>query len=168
MFNINDTILYGSHGICKIEDITEQKFGKEKDLYYVLHPVNNLSSTIYVPVNNDKLTAKMRHILSEEEINDLITAMPDETTQWIENKSERSERFKSILLSGDRREIIKLIKTIYNHKEELKTIGKKLHASDEQFFREAEKILYDEFSLVLNIRYDQVLPFIIKKINENA
>lgn len=168
MFNVNDTILYGSHGICKIENITEQKFGKEKNLYYVLHPVNNLSSTIYVPVNNDKLTAKMRHILSEDEINNLITAMPDETTQWIENKSERYERFKAILLSGDRREIIKLIKTIYNHKEELKTIGKKLHASDEQFFREAEKILYDEFSLVLNIRYDQVLPFIIKKIDENA
>lgn len=164
MFNINDTILYGSHGICTIDDITEQKFGHETNKYYVLRPANNVSSTIYVPLNNKKLTAKMRRILSVDEIYELIKEMPDATTEWIENKNERNERFRSILASGDRREIIKLIKVIHQHKEELKLIGKKLHASDEQFFKEAEKIIYEEFALVLNIRYDQVLPFITQQI----
>ena len=60
--------------------------------------------------------------------------------------------------------IIKLIKTIYLHKMELKNTGKKIHTIDEQFFRDAEKVIYDEFALVLNIRYDQVLPFIINQI----
>lgn len=168
MFNIDDTILYGSHGICKIGDITKQKFGSETNDYYILHPVHNPSATIYVPVNNQKLTDKMRRILSEEEIYELIKAMPDTNSEWIENKNERNERFRSIISSGDRREIIKLIKVIYNHREELKATGKKLHAADEQFFKEAEKVIYDEFAMVLNIRYDQVLPFIVNQIDLNV
>lgn len=168
MFNVNDTILYGTHGICKITDITEQKFNGSANKYYILQPLHNASSTIYVPMDNEKLLAKMRRILSEEEIYELIKAMPDEETSWIENKNERNERFRSIMSSGNRTEIIKLIKVIYQHKEELKAIGKKLHASDEQFFKEAEKIIYDEFALVLNIRYEQVLPFIVDQITLQA
>ncbi len=168
MFNVNDKILYGTHGICKIVDITEQKFNGSTNKYYILQPLHNASSTIYVPLDNEKLLARMRRILSEEEIYELIKAMPDKETSWIENKNERNERFRSILSSGDRSEIIKLIKVIYQHKEELKAIGKKLHASDEQFFREAEKVIYDEFALVLNIRYDQVLPFIVDQISLQA
>ena len=119
-------------------------------------------------MDNEKLIAKMRRILSEEEIYELIKAMPDKNGAWIENKNERNEYFRSILSNGDRAEIIKLIKIIYQHKEELKAIGKKLHASDEQFFKEAEKVIYDEFALVLNIRYDQVLPFIVDQISLQA
>ena len=168
MFNVNDTILYGTHGICKISDISEQKFNGSTKKYYILQPLHNASSTIYVPMDNEKLLAKMRRILSEEEIYELIKAMPDKETTWIENKNERNEHFRSILASGDRTEIIKLIKVIYQHKEELKAMSKKLHASDEQFFKEAEKIIYDEFALVLNIRYDQVLPFIVDQISLQA
>lgn len=168
MFNVNDTILYGTHGICKITDITEQKFNGSTNKYYILQPLHNTSSTIYVPMDNEKLIAKMRRILSEEEIYELIKAMPDKNGAWIENKNERNEYFRSILSNGDRAEIIKLIKIIYQHKEELKAIGKKLHASDEQFFKEAEKVIYDEFALVLNIRYDQVLPFIVDQISLQA
>ena len=168
MFNVNDKILYGTHGICKITNITEQKFNGSANRYYILQPLHNPSSTIYVPMDNEKLMSKMRRILTEEEIYKLIKAMPDENTSLIENKNERNERFRSILSSGDRTEIIKLIKVIYQHKEELKAIGKKLHASDEQFFKEAEKIIYDEFALVLNIRYEQVLPFIVDQISLQA
>ncbi|MBQ5918365.1 MAG: hypothetical protein IIW92_07380 [Lachnospiraceae bacterium] len=43
MYKINDNILYGSHGICTISDITEQNFGGEKKKYYLLHPHNSIS-----------------------------------------------------------------------------------------------------------------------------
>lgn len=165
MYKINDNIIYGSHGICSIVDITEQKFNFETKTYYVLRPHNNCSSSIYVPVDNEKLISKMRRILSKEEISELIKVMPDANDEWIENKNERNEQFRSILSSGNRYDIIKLIKTIYKHNEYLKTIGKKPHSSDMQFFKEAEKLIYEEFALVLNIKYDQVLPFIMNNID---
>lgn len=164
MFKINQTILYGSHGICKIGDITEQIFRNESKKYYILHPVNNPTSTIYVPVDNKSLTDKMRTLLSESEIYELIKSMPDADSEWIENKNERAEHFRSVLQTADRREIIKLIKTIYIHREQLHSIGKKLNSSDEQFFKEAEKVIYDEFALVLNIKREQVLPFIMNQL----
>lgn len=139
MFNVNDTILYGTHGICKITDITEQKFNGSTNKYYILQPLHNASSTIYVPMDNEKLIAKMRRILSEEEIYELIKAMPDKNGAWIENKNERNEYFRSILSNGDRAEIIKLIKIIYQHKEELKAIGKSFTLLTNSFSRRLRK-----------------------------
>ncbi len=163
MFSINDTILYGTHGICRIADIAKEPFAGAKGEYYILNPVQNPSSTIYVPVDNEKLTSRMRSILCEDDIYNLIKNMPSEEP-WIENKNERAERFRSILSSGDRGQILSLIKTIYKHREELKNTGKKLHAADENVFKEAEKVIYDEFALVLNIRRDQVIPFIVEQM----
>ena len=139
MFNVNDTILYGTHSKCKITDITEQKFNGSTNKYYILQPLHNASSTIYVPMDNEKLIAKMRRILSEEEIYELIKAMPDKNGAWIENKNERNEYFRSILSNGDRAEIIKLIKIIYQHKEELKAIGKSFTLLTNSFSRRLRK-----------------------------
>lgn len=44
--------------------------------------------------------------------------------------------------------------------------GKKLHACDERFFRDAEKMLYEEFAAALNIDKEGVLPFILSKIKK--
>ena len=164
MFSINDTILYGSHGICRITDITKEPFDGSKGDYYILNPIQNPTSTIYVPVGNEKLTSKMRSILSEEDILNILKNMPDAET-WIENKNDRAAHFRSILNSGNRSDILSLIKTLYNHREELKVVGKKLHAADEAAFREAEKVIYDEFALVLGIKREQVIPFIIEHMN---
>ena len=102
MININDTILYGSEGVCTVVDIVERDFGGKAMQYYVLKPVYNNSSTIYVPVHNEALTAKMRRILSKEEIYDIIQAMPGEESMWIEDENERKEKYKEILHRGDR------------------------------------------------------------------
>lgn len=69
-------------------------------------------------------------------------------------------------MRGDRKELVKLIKTLYVHGENQKKLGKKLHACDERFFRDAEKMLYEEFAAALNIDKEGVLPFILSKIKK--
>ena len=76
MFCVNDTILYGAQGVCRIASIVRESFGSGPVDYYVLKPVYNDNSTIYVPVENGDLTGKMRRILSSEEIIALIRSMP--------------------------------------------------------------------------------------------
>lgn len=52
MFSINDTVLYGANGVCRITDICQKEFsGVIKD-YYILTPLSNETMTIFVPVNN--------------------------------------------------------------------------------------------------------------------
>ena len=164
MFHVNDTLLYGSRGIYKITEISERNFRGTPKKYYVLESVKHDSSVIYVPVDSEVLQKKMRRILSEEEIRQLIKAMPYEDSIWIENEAHRKEVYRDIIASGNRLALVRMIKALYLHKQRQQACGKKLHAADEQFFREAERLLYEEFALVLNIRQEQVLPFIMEQV----
>ena len=73
MYKTGDTVLYGSEGVCKITDITEKQFGDVSIEYYILTPVFNNRSTFFVPTKNETLVSRMRPILTNREILDLIT-----------------------------------------------------------------------------------------------
>ena len=166
MYSVNDTVVYGTHGICRIACVESHNFtGTMKD-YYVLKPVGDEKSTIYVCVSNEKAVSQMRAVLSEEEIYQLLQSMPDEPSRWIENKNERNERCRQILNRGDRKELLMMIKTLYLHKQQQKKRGKKMHLTDEKYLKDAEKMLHDEFAVVLNISPDQVVPFIRKQLGK--
>lgn len=164
MFQINDTVLYGAEGVFKVEEITVMDFAGEDKEYFVLKSLYNEGSTVFVPTDKEALLAKMRKILSREEIYEMIRNMPEEELIWIEDESERMQKYKDILMKGDHREIVRLIRTLYLHGQSLKEIGKNLHKVDERFLKDAERILYDEFAYVLNIKPNQVLPFIQEQI----
>lgn len=166
MFQINDLITYGTQGVCRIVDVCEREFAKQKNTYYVLRPVYEERSTIYVPVEKEALTAKMRRVLTAEEIHKLISSMPQETAAWVDDEPLRREEYRRILASGDRVELIRVIKALYLHRQRQKENGRKLHLTDENFLKEAEKLLYDEFALVLGIDRSEVLPYIIQELEE--
>ncbi len=159
--------MYGTQGICRIVDVTEKDFMGEKKEYYVLKPINETGSTLYAPKGNEKAEKKMRRILSEEEIYALIDSMSGEDANWIEKENERKECYKKIIASGDRVELIRMIKALYLQKKKREMEGKHLYISDERFMKEAEKILYDEFQYVLKLNKTEVLPFIFQRIETN-
>lgn len=165
MFKVGDTVLYGNTGVCQIVDIRPEQFGDEKRVYYVLKPDDNESSTIYCPVDCCKIN--IRRLLSVEEIRDLIHTMPDSRMEWIDNDQQRKEVFTQILHKGDRQELVKLIKLLYIHREEMKKVGRKFRASDERIMKEAETVLHGEFAHVLRLDPDQVVPFIMGELEKN-
>lgn len=165
MFDLNDIVLYGAEGIYRIVEITEMDFKGEKAEYYVLKSLYNDTAVIFVPRNNTELLAKMRRILSTDEIHQIIKEMPDnDLLVWTDDQNTRMKEYKEIILKGNHREIVKLIKTLYQHRQEQRKIGKNLHKVDERFLKDAEKLLYDEFAYVLHIKPEQVLPFIRSQI----
>lgn len=167
MYKINDMVIYGNEGICKITDLTKRSFANKIVQYYVLKPVYNEHSVVYIPINNVELVSKMKRILSVEDIYDLIRTLPDEEDCWIENDNLRKEKYREILRNGDRKELMKMIRTLYLYQQELKKNGKKFHAIDEKFFKDAEKTLYDEFAYVLKIRQEEVVAFISEQLEAN-
>lgn len=116
MFEIDDVIIYGAQGVCKIADIEEKSVGGVKKKYFVLKPISNNSATIFAPTDNEHVLRKMRRLLSENEVNALIDSMPDEDTIWIANDNERKELFNNIITNGDHLELIRMTKTIYAYK----------------------------------------------------
>ena len=164
MIKVNDTVLYGSHGVCKVAETVVRRMGGREMEYFLLKPVFERSSSIYVPMQNEALVSKMKRILSAEEIFEMIRSMPDEELLWIENENERRRIFQEILNSGDREQLVRLIKTLYLRQQNRLEQQKNLLMSDEKFLKDAERILYEEFAYVLKIDRDQVLPFIMKQI----
>lgn len=158
--------MYGKYGVCKIEDISINEFMGCKKEYYILKPLSDSTATLYLPINNDELVKKLRKVISLQEVNNLIEKMPQKEVIWYKNDSERRERFKKIIEKGDHSELIGMIKGIYLQKQERESQGKHLYISDERFFKEAEKILYDEFQYVLNVKKEELLPLIFSKIED--
>lgn len=163
MFDIDEVIMYGHYGLCRVINRQTMKFGDaDPTLYYVLHPINDKKTTFYAPVNSDKIS--MRKLLSAEEIHALIHEMPEETYDWVKNDQQRREAFGQVMKSGDHRELVKIIKALYQKKEEKNLVGKKLQAFDEKTMKEAEKLLYEEFAFVLKIPQDDVVPYIVEQL----
>ncbi len=163
MLKLDSVIIYGLQ-ICKVIGIEKKMIGNITKDYYVLSPIYDDKNTIYVPCDNNELMKKIKDIMSEDEIMGLINDMPDNEPLWIEDDKERAAFYKEILEKGKRGDKIRIIKTLYEKRLELSAVGKKLRNSDEQVFERAEKIIYDEMALVLDIKREEVVPFILKQI----
>lgn len=168
MFQVNDVIVYGAQGVCKIAGIEEKAVNGVKRQYFVLKPVNDRAATIFAPTDNIHVLKKMRKLLTAEQIHALIDSMADGEATWIEDEAERRKVYKEIISGGDHRELIRLIKAIYAHKTQREAQGKRLHMSDERFFKDAEQILYNEFQYVLQLSSkDDLMTYILSRIQTN-
>lgn len=155
MYNINDRIVYGTNGVCNITDITEMDISGTKAQYYILSPVFDSHSKLFVPLSNEKLISTIRPLISEDEAKEILNSKPEEM-DWIDNENERKDRFAEIMASGDRKLISRMIFCIYKHQAALKQLGKKLYVIDERTLKAAEHLLYEELSVVLDIPYPQI------------
>lgn len=164
MFTVGETVCYGTQGVCKVKELTVRQIGREKKEYYVLQPVYDERSTVYVPADNQALVNNIRRVLTEQEVNDIISSVVSEPAGWIDDDLERKEFCSHVVRSGDRMELMQLINMLYIHQEDLKTQKKHFHISDERYLKEAERLLHNEFAYVLKISPDEVTQYILSRI----
>lgn len=163
---IHEPIIHIPEGVCTVEGTVERTFSTYGTrTYYILVPVFDRNTKIYVPTDGD--TRKLRSILSRKEVTDLIDSLPDCKSCWIENEKERQASFSQILSRFDREEMISLIRTLRDKRMEKIRTGKKFHSADEKVFREAERILFSEFGYVLGIQPDEVPDYIDERLGRS-
>ncbi len=155
MFKIGDTIVYGSQGICKIDCIETKQIGRQSADYYVLKPIFNQNTAVFVPVDNKKLTAKMRSVLTKVEIKKMAETASNIAVIKALDETQKREQYKAILSSGDREKLIALIKTICAERDDRRQNNKKLNISDEQTLHKAELLLYNEIAFVYGVEPDE-------------
>ncbi|WP_415337659.1 CarD family transcriptional regulator [Clostridium perfringens] len=162
MFKINDYIMYGTVGVCQVIDITKETLMNniEKE-YYVLSPVYSKypkKTVIKIPVDNKKIS--MRTLLSKDDVNSIINSIPKTETLWIDNDRQRNDEFKTMLRSGNCDDLIVLIRSIYLDKKKRKLDGKKACKGDDEIMQTAEKLINEEFAVILDIRPEEVKSYI--------
>lgn len=163
MFNVDDYIMYGTTGVCKVVDITNEKFiNGEKRKYYVLNPIYNNDTIIKIPLDNNKIP--MRKVISKGDMTSLINDIPNMEILWIDDEKKRMVQFERMLKSGKCEELIKLIKNIKFSKKYARSIGKKLYESDSNIMKEGQRLLTEEFAIILNIYPNEVNSYILSQI----
>ena len=165
MYPIGSFVMYSSSGVCSVSDIRAESFAGTKKDYYVLMPVSGATSHIFVPTDNEKLLARMRPLLSREEVESLITHFRSENPEWIADSRARGTYFQQALLEADPLELIRVVKAITQRKIELADKGKKNLMADEQVLKRAERILHGEFSLVLGVEVEAVSSMIERELS---
>ena len=156
MFKIDDYLVYGKD-VCQVKEI--KKYHDEE--YYLLIPVKDKSLKINIPVKNDKI----RKLISKEEIDKLINNIPTIEILDINDKFIESE-YKKLLLQGNHEDLIKIIKTTYLKNKERLDNKKETTDRDNNYFNKAEEILYTEFSIVLNMSYEDTKNYIINQVEK--
>lgn len=164
MFSVGDTVVYGTQGVCRIKEISMLKFGKTKAEYYILTPVSDERSVVYVPTANEKLVSKMRELISREELDELIATVSENELEWISDDTGRKNYCDEVVKTGSRRELMQLVGMLYTHRELLKDRKKHFHTVDAQYLKAAERLLHDEFAYVLGISADEVPQYISSRV----
>ncbi|NLD19199.1 MAG: hypothetical protein GX663_02995 [Clostridiales bacterium] len=161
-FKKGTNVVYGTNGICIIEDIKPMRFvaGQKESLYYILKPCSSISSTVFVPADNEVLVSKMREPLSKKEIDELLLGIRDKDFEWNSDRRFRNDMYHDILSKGVDRDLILMIRCIYLKKQELQEEGKKLPTTDNNTLKAAEKLLEEEFTYVLGVDSEEMKEYI--------
>ena len=168
MYCVGDIIIYGTQGICKVDAIgpLPMSFADKNRQYYTLRPYYSPEMVIYAPMDNQAIV--MRSPLTREQAEDLIAQIPSIETAWIVNEKEREVQYRQALHTCNCRELVKIIKTLYNRKAARAQRGKRGTAVDERYFRMAEEQLYGELAYVLGIEKSAMPEYIARCIQEEA
>ncbi|MCF0142397.1 MAG: CarD family transcriptional regulator [Parasporobacterium sp.] len=163
MFGVGDLIVYGTTGVCIVEEIGVPELSAASDKpYYTLTPYYTNKSKIFTPCDNDKIV--MRPLLTKKEAEALINAIDTISLITIESEKLREETYKSILKRCDLKEFISLMKTIHARKVARLADGKKVTASDEKYYSMVEDKLYGELSISLGVERSELKETISCKV----
>ncbi len=166
MYAVNDTVLYGKNGVCRIVALEQRRIRNEKKQYYVMHPVFKEDLTLYAPVGKESRLG-MQQVLTADQVRDLIREMPEQPDDWVDDTRQRKELFDEVMGSGDRLRMISMIRTLHRRQVQLQKIGKQLGSKDVQYYKDAQKRIHDEFALALDISPEQVVAFIMHELGES-
>ncbi len=158
MFKENDYVVY-RRNLCIVKGIKHSKV-TEKD-YYVLVPIDDESLTIDVPTENKH--DSIRALISKTQVEQIIKEIPnvdaiEKNDRMIENE------YKQLLNTGEHLALIQIIKTTYLRNKQREEAGKKRAEKDNNYFKLAEKILYNEFSVVLGMSYEDTKKYVVDKV----
>lgn len=158
MFNVGEFVVY-KRDVCEIMQIKEIN----NNLYYVLKPIEDKSLKLSIPIDNQ--FGYLRSIITKEEALELINNIIN--VEIIDNNDKLIENiYKELLNSNKINDLITIIKTTYLRNDNRLKNKKKISDKDDYYFNKAEKYLYNELALSLNMQYEEVKKYIFDVVSK--
>ncbi|WP_417044506.1 CarD family transcriptional regulator [Dysosmobacter sp.] len=165
IFQIGELVVYGTTGVCRVEEITRPEMsgaGRGK-LYYLLKPLHQ-DGVIYTPVENSKVP--MRSIISAQEAEALIDLIPSIQAEAVYTPTLQAlaQHYQGLLRGINCEDLLRLMMSIYCKQQEAQSKNRRLGMVDERYMKQAERLLYGELSAALDIPFDEVQPYISRRV----
>ncbi|MBQ8545917.1 MAG: CarD family transcriptional regulator [Clostridia bacterium] len=166
MLKVGAIIVYGAEGVCRVTDIQRLSFSAKDDEkeYYILVPESNASGKLYLPKDNQLLMSRVKPLLTYDEIKEII-ASNDNIIEWVEDSKARNKYYKELMATYDRRNVFGIAKQLYLVKTGKLPVNVNFTAWMEDVLKKTSQILYSEFSYVVDLTFDELLPFIAGEID---
>lgn len=164
MFEKGEYIIYGSNGVCEVQDYMNTAGEGDNRIYYVLAPMRSKGSTIFSPVDNQKVF--MRKVMTKEEARELLRGIPEYEDMEIRDSRTQEQQYKEILQSGNSTESLRLLKALYERKRKREAAGRRITAVDEKYLFLAKDCLLNELSIALDMDVEDVDKILADKIRE--
>ncbi len=165
MFEVGDYIIYGNNGVCKITNVGPMDMpGVPKTrLYYTMTPCYIRDSSIFTPVDNDRVV--MRKVMSRQEAEKFLETAEDIAKLDIKEEKHREQEYKAAILTCDPTVLVGIIKTIQDRMQDRIAEGKKVTASDTKYIHIAEDSLYGELAISFDMEKDDVKAYVKDRID---
>ena len=155
---IGDYVIYKKDA-CQIKEIKKNKFNNND--YLVLRPIDDESLKIEIPVATSG--ELLRKPIDKAEVMRLIARIPEIDVISCNEKLIEAE-YKNLLSSGSHEDLIKIIKTTYLRNKKRLDNKKKIGDKDNYYFKKAERYLYNEFSISLNMSFENTKDYITEQV----
>lgn len=150
---VGEFVHYGGTGICQVMRVENMPFpdAQHMRLCCELKPISNGAMVILVPLDNETLCAKMRPLLTKENIENMLQAAHNQPSIWIDDRKKRSAEFRRMLSVGDAPTLLQMLRSIELQQTALRALKKKLPATDIAVQKEAYRIVGEELTYALGI-----------------
>ena len=164
MYQNGDWVMYGIHGVCRVAGTEKQLVNRKRTEYLVLEPLSQTESKFYLPTANPTAMAKIKAVLPAQELRDLLASEEIRENVWILEENQRKQTYRDLISSGDRTALLKMVNTLYRYKAAQAAAGRKFHQCDDNFLRDAEKLLSGEVAAVMDLGDDQARSLIRERL----
>ena len=149
MYRIGDHLVYGTSGVCLVDDVCACPFDKnDHRTFYILKPINGTaSSVIYTPVENDRIS--MRPLSTPEEAEAVLANAQAIPLLAVTQEKARREVYRNAIATGELAAYVALIKTVRARRAEFAGTQRRLPDFELDYESTAKRHLYTELSLVL-------------------
>ena len=164
MYQTGELLVYGIHGVCRVREKERQTVDRKQVTYLVLEPLGQPGARFLVPTHVPAAMAKLRPMLTREELSALLESEQIRSAGWIAEEDRRKQCYRELIGSGDRAKLLAMIFAVSRHKAAQTGAGRKIHLCDENFLRDAEKLLSGEIAAVMDMGPEEARAFLREKL----
>ena len=168
MYQTGDLVVYGATGVCRVEgQATPEARGANRGRpFYLLKPLYQ-DGIIYTPVVGGKVP--MRPVMSAQDARGLIDLIPSVHAEALHERTLQllAQRYQTALSSGDSRDLLRLTMSIHKKRKQAEEQNHRLGMVDEKYGKQAERLLFGELAVALDIPMEDVPSYIASRVEDS-